>query len=464
MPTAPTPSEHHYDQHNEHALAYLAVHDWAAYHALDVELDDYAWPLARWVAEAAEAVALEVPSADRYERMARVSSRVRDAHPELDAETLHTVVSDASTFAWPDVSKLKRQRGLREITRALYAGLEAARAGDLGVASSALEEARDRAARRLGAGLRIHTPTSYFAEWLEQLRKLQSGGGISLGLPKLKELIGPLIGGEALVLGAGTGNGKSSVCLEIVRAAARDGTKSGLISMEDPDFRIEMRLIASLLEISPRAVKALHETDIARTYEALSQIGDAFRFVTMRGGTDRDVCAAMSALAAQGVRLIIVDYIGEVSSSTREQDRRNEIRMILNRLRQHALRLDVALIIVSQFSRPDNKDTAQKPTKHWLKEAGDLENAAEAVVLMWRDKEHDFAPVHFEMAKGKDGNTGKRWMMQREVYRETATGERVLGSARFREVVSHYGAHPGDRETPLECTDYEAILEVLSRR
>ena len=135
------------------------------------------------------------------------------------------------------------------------------------------------------------------------------------------------------------------------------------------------------------------------------------------GGEDRhemEVCGAMSRMASRGARLIAIDYIQEVGCSKTQQDRRNELRWLLKRLKAHARRLGVALIIVSQIRRQDERAGAsKKPGKHSLKESGDLENSSEVVVVLWREVESDFAPLLLEVAKCKWGGVGERWSMQR---------------------------------------------------
>lgn len=136
----------------------------------------------------------------------------------------------------------------------------------------------------------------------------------------------------------------------------------------------------------------------------------------------------------------------------------------MTRLKAHAARLGVALVIVSQLSRPKDKGEGYEPNKHDLKESGDLENGAEYVVLLWRSKDHDFAPVHLKLAKSKNGGIGNVWFMQREMYVEDAHGNRAPGSARMREVVKERTA-PWTYEFPLaHVTDYEAVLATLGPR
>jgi replicative DNA helicase len=299
------------------------------------------------------------------------------------------------------------------------------------------------------------------ATWEAEANRREKG--FSLGLRRLSHFVGDLFPGDLLVVGADTNVGKSTFVSECMFASADAGTKWGYISMEDSERRYTTRWIATLSGVSTTALQRAEDRLVStvegrRAFDAYE--GRIFA-AALQGRTDQQVMAEMSVMARRGAQIIVVDYIGVVTCSTREQDRRNEIRAMLVRMKAHAMRIGVALVIVSQLSRPRDKGEGYEPNKHDLKEAGDLENAAEFVVLLWRPKEHDFAPVNVRLVKSKDGNTGNLWHMQRELFTEDRYGNRRPGSARLREAVRERGA-PWTYDFPLLFEkDYEAVLASL---
>jgi replicative DNA helicase len=219
-------------------------------------------------------------------------------------------------------------------------------------------------------------------------------------------------------------------------ACAQRNVGAGLVSVEDPEEITGSRLIATVSGVSSyrlqrRDFQANDWDDISKACLQLEALGDRLLFADCTGGNELDVCAAMTRMAMRGAKVIAVDYIGEIESSKRQQDRRNEIRWLLKRLKTHAKRLGIALVIVSQIARPKDKNPNQEPTKHDLKEAGDLENSAEVIVGLWRDVEHDFAPVNVKILKSKIGGTGQSWLMQREKF--AANGKPASGRLRETE-------------------------------
>ena len=303
-----------------------------------------------------------------------------------------------------------------------------------------------------------------FLEELDRPASERTRDEISLGLPMLKSVVGPLFPGAVLVIGADTNVGKSSFVLEILLAAARDGSPAGYISMEDPKALYRARFIAALTDgLSTRNIQARQDRErIVRGAMAFSEFEEGIIASECIGFTEAHVMARMSYMAQRGVRLIAVDYIQEVHASTAQQDRRNEVRWVLGRLKGHAARLGVALIVVSQLSRPKDGNKHREPAKHDLKEAGDLENGAEFIVMLWRMADHDYEPLNLKLEKSKVGGVGKRWLMQREVFATDRDGRPSAGSSRLREVVENPQS-PADYTFPLVVRDYLARLSLIQK-
>ena len=462
MPDSRDPFKYLCDPLNERALVHQAITDYPAYSRHGIVPDDYHRPLA---------ATLALLAAEMWERfgppdapVSRLCALGRD-RGVLTAEQETVVLDDFMDRPLgtdPDPERLKRHRDLRNLREALLRAVVRLEAGEPDRAHAVLEDARQEAHRRLAEAVSVESAPEFVHGWLEQVESA-TDEGISVGLPRLKSVIGNMVPGSVLVVGAGTNVGKSAFAAEVMLHAAKDGTPAGLISLEDPKLITVSRLVSAFAGVSPQTLMRGKEPE--RRHHgclALVEYGESIFLSECLSGNEQHVAARMSVMAQRGAKLVIVDYIGEVQASAPQQDRRNEVRWVMSRLKAHAARIGVALIVCSQLSRPKDHDPAREPTKHDLKEAGDLENSAEYIVLMWREQEHDFAPVNLKLAKGKMGGNGAKWLMQRELEREGPRGERLPGSARLREVVRDR-SRPADRDYPLVIDDYEARLAALSR-
>lgn len=233
--------------------------------------------------------------------------------------------------------------------------------------------------------------------------------------------------GGLYVLGALSNVGKSFIAQSwALRCATRSPEFGGpvgvgWVSLEDPELTTGARTAGILGGMEPRDIesgRALQRVELHRTIDEAhtkaKSIGDSFLYRDLSSGTELDVCAAMSEMAARGARIIVVDYAQVITPSQAQQDRRNDVRFMAIRMKTHAKRLKVALLLISQLTMPrDDVGVAKEPSKYSLRESGDLTNAAEAIILAWRNEESDDAPVNVKIAKSKSGGVGMQWTWSR---------------------------------------------------
>lgn len=248
------------------------------------------------------------------------------------------------------------------------------------------------------------------------------------GLELFAAAVGDLPVGSMTVIGAQNNVGKSSIALEMCAAIARRGVTCGYCSFEDPRSLVGERVLSMFAGISARRLerRQVSREDWSRISGAcntLQEIGDRFLISTRVSGTQLDACAIITRMAQRGAKLVVVDYLQTIRFAGKTQDKKNEVTEVFSAIKAHCARLGVALVLLSQLSRPPKGHEAREPTKHDLKESGDIEDAAENIVVAWRTEQDDFAPVHLKYVKGKSGGLGQQWTMQRS--RETGRLEEV---------------------------------------
>lgn len=241
------------------------------------------------------------------------------------------------------------------------------------------------------------------------------------GSDSLEQAIGGFREGGMYVLGALSNVGKSFLCQSWMMRCCSRGLTVGWVSLEDPQLTTGSRALGMLSALEPRAIEL---GDVFRSAQGVAAVGKGhalatewdrrFLYTDLTGQTEIDVCAAMSVMAAQGARVVVVDYVGVITASKEQENRRNDVRWIAIRLKAHAKRLGIALLLISQLTMPrDDDGVAKEPSKYALRESGDLTNAAEAIILAWREEESDDAPVNVKVAKSKSGGVGKCWTVKR---------------------------------------------------
>ncbi len=380
--------------------------------------------------------------------LVRVRSRL------IDSDSLAAVGGEAflATFRQVAPSKTLPIDRLRKLTRlrALRAQAEAVAAAAAGndpdMASVALEATHALAEDQCDKP-RPKTAKQLAEEWYQALGRDPNEGTVSAGLDALKRCVGRLDEGSMTLVGADVNVGKSSLALEMLIGAVLDGDPAGYLSMEDPERIVTQRIMSSLGGVSPKALRKYKpgadcEKQVHHAMEIMYALDARFMVSNCIGMNEREALDQMTMMAKAGAKLIVLDYVGVVNSSVKQQDRRNEIRWIATRFKARATFTKTALVVVSQFQRPKEGDSGRKPNKHSFRESGDLEAMAEYAIVMWRKVEDDYAPVYCELAKSKTGNVGYGWTMQREL----CAADGGLGSGRMVEV-----AHVDDGK----CYDFD---------
>lgn len=368
--------------------------------------------------------------------LARVRSRLIDSDSlaEVGGETfLATLRQTVSVKSLP-LDRLKKFGRLRALRSAAESVANAAAGNDPDMASAALDSALALNSDAATGGPK--TARQLADEWQSALGRDPNENTVSPGLPALKRILRRLDAGSMTIVGAPVNVGKSTLALEMALHSILDGESAGYLSMEDPERIVTERIMSMLGGISPKKVrwfKPGHDCapQVDKAVRAMHAMNDRLLVSNCVGMNERETLGEMAAMAKSGCKLIILDYIGVVGCSQRQQDRRNEIRWIATRFKARAARTKTALVVVSQLQRPKDGEMGRKPNKHSFREAGDLEAMAEYAVIMWRTVEDDFAPVYCELVKSKTGGVGYGWTMQRELYRE---GTRDPGSSRLVEV------------------------------
>lgn len=330
------------------------------------------------------------------------------------------------------VERLVRLRRLRAIR---HAGLRVAldcETGDLDRAVNSLASAHTASLEGVHRG-RTVSAIELCEDLLGELSNERARvPRVHPGYALLEEKLGSLPLGTTIAVLASTNVGKSTYTLELLLRAATRRVAAGYLSIEDQKPVVRARLVGMASGVSSRKIlqERVEPHELEKLVAGLGQLDrlkNDLSISILQGGTDTDVCAAMSELAARGAKIIAVDYLQKISSSRSYASKAHEIASIASRVTSHAQRLGVVCVLVSQCAR-DKTRLNECPSKHDMKESGDLENMVDAIIGIWREFEDDFAPIWVRLLKVKWGGVGASWRLER--HRVTARLEEVEGSDR----------------------------------
>ena len=236
---------------------------------------------------------------------------------------------------------------------------------------------------------------------LEKLHRLSqdqtSLTGVRSGYTKLDELTGGFQNGNLVVIAARPSMGKSALVTNIAEnAAIQHGVGVALFSLEMSEAELAQRFIASQAAIKgddlrkgrlkdeskwKRVLRVAGEYDAAPLYvDDSSDIG----ILDVRAKARR-----LLQQHADGLGLILIDYLQLMRGDGRTDNRVEQIGQISRGLKTLARELDCPVIALSQLNRGVEQRTDKRPVLSDLRESGSIEQDADLVMFIYRDEYYD---------------------------------------------------------------------------
>lgn len=229
-----------------------------------------------------------------------------------------------------------------------------------------------------------------------------------LGIPQLNSLL-LLEPGKVLVLGGYPSAGKSALMLQMARSLGAT-YRVGIFSFETDSEELMDRTIAHAAGVDFGRImrNTLSDEDWQRVAARGKDItGRKVDFIPAAGMTVHDVLAITLGRRYQ---VIFLDYVQEiVPESRRGGTRQEEVAAISMALATMARRHGVLVVELSQLGRATkDRGGTKAPTMDSLRESGQLEQDADAVLLLYRiNPERSDSPRELYLAKNKRGQLGK---------------------------------------------------------
>ena len=267
----------------------------------------------------------------------------------------------------------------------------------LGALDATRAEIDDQRTRRQSAG-------ECASQAIDRIWKIRAGEieqGATTGLVDLDRHIGGLKGGCLYVIAGRPGMGKSVLGSSLSRQSAAAGNGIGFFSLEMHEEQIAARMLAdqafsSQLPLSFKEVidgAKLDDAQIERLQRSQMELGSLPLDVDLSSSlTVSEIAARTRTLADQmrkrGVRLraIVVDYLKFVRASDRYKGQRvYEVGEITAGLKALAKDMDICVVLLAQLNRQVEARQDKRPELSDLRESGDIEADADAVMLLFRE-------------------------------------------------------------------------------
>ncbi|MFH1856260.1 MAG: replicative DNA helicase [Candidatus Omnitrophota bacterium] len=218
--------------------------------------------------------------------------------------------------------------------------------------------------------------------------------GLATGFTDLDEMTSGLQASDLIIVAGRPSMGKSSLACNIAEHAALYEKKGvAIFSLEMSREQLVQRFLCSHARIDIQKVRSgfLSDSSWIQLTAAAGKLYEAPIFIDDTPGiSPLELRAKARRLSLRhDIQLIIVDYLQLMRSSSRVENRQQEISEISQSLKALAKELNIPVIALSQLSRAPERREDFKPRLSDLRESGAIEQDADVVMLIFRQELYD---------------------------------------------------------------------------
>jgi replicative DNA helicase len=254
---------------------------------------------------------------------------------------------------------------------------------------------------------------------IDSIRKTHTG---VTGVPSGYDLLDLKTGGwqntDLIILAARPSMGKTALALSMARNAAIDFAQPvGVFSLEMSREQLAMRLLCAEARVNMQLVRTgrIREADYGKLATYVGKLEHAKMYIDDTPGLSilELRAKARRMVDEHDVRLIVVDYLQLMSAPGVRESREREIATISRSLKALAKDLNIPIIAISQLNRAVEQRTGGKPMLADLRESGSIEQDADVVLFVHRNKDMEGIPAEEQnkalviIGKQRNGEIGE---------------------------------------------------------
>ena len=215
--------------------------------------------------------------------------------------------------------------------------------------------------------------------------------GVPTGFIELDQLTNGLHPGQMIVVAARPAVGKSTLGIDIARAAAiKHNMAAAVFSLEMSRTEITMRILSAEATIQLQDLRKglKNQEQWTKLARIMGKISNAPLFIDDSPNMSlMEIRAKCRRLKQQhNLRLVVIDYLQLMSSGKKVESRQQEVAEFSRALKLLAKELEVPVIAISQLNRGPEQRTDKRPQMSDLRESGSIEQDADVVILLHRDR------------------------------------------------------------------------------
>lgn len=230
---------------------------------------------------------------------------------------------------------------------------------------------------------------------MDQNQTRQGITGINTGLAKVNDFTGGWQLSDLIVIAGDTSQGKTSLALQFARNAALSGTPTGIYSYEMSSVQLTARLMSQEVDVSSKKmlIEKIDVDEMRHIQSKVIKLSNAQIFIDECASTKLAyLINSMTSLnLIHGVKVFMIDYLQLLSNPIKGFSKEQEIGSIARELKNFAKRAGVVVFLLSQLNRSQNHRGSSEPKISDLRDSGQIEEAADIVILCYRPEVYGIA-------------------------------------------------------------------------
>lgn len=275
--------------------------------------------------------------------------------------------------------------------------------------------------------------------WMEQMqaRAESSNGvtGLATGYADLDRKTTGFHPGDLIIIAGRPSMGKTGFAMGMLGHCGRQRAPAIVFSMEMPKEQITERAVASESHVSLHHIRGaqLNDDEWSRMADATGRLRDWPLLIDDTPALTIGQIRARARRAKQrhGIGVVAVDYLSLAQGEG--ENRTNQIGDVSRGLKALAKELSLPVVALSQLNRGVESRANKRPNLADLRESGQVEQDADAIIFLYRDKAYNRKSkfgnlAEVNVAKQRNGPTGVVPMVFLEEtaeYKDAAPGTQL---------------------------------------
>ena len=233
--------------------------------------------------------------------------------------------------------------------------------------------------------------------------------GLESGFIDLDRIAGFMRRQELIIVAGTPSSGKTTLLYNIFYKLASSGVMTGLINLDTSAYSAIYRYSCLAGQVDgwkcERGIAS--EGDLMKMVVGTGKINSLKSFIKIRDDVNNEhrLTSACRLFKQQGCKVIGIDFMQQLSCAGKSKY--EKISRAAEVIKGLSKELDIPIIAISSLNRENAKEQ-KKPSMQDLNGSGDIEYHANKIILLHcEDRESSARSVELNVAKNKDGMTGR---------------------------------------------------------